>query len=87
MWDEEAFKLIKKKGKGSLTDSMKQAVRMIPEKVKWGVIEKWLRYQQLAYMSKVMIFRKTLYLTGFRFPACKSQFYITLNSKKGKEIT
>ena len=44
MWDEEAIKLVKKRGKGSLNENVRIAIKMTPEKVKFAVIEKWLRY-------------------------------------------
>lgn len=68
-----------KKSKGSkesVSKAMQTLIESTPQSVKEAVIYKWLRYQKHVFLTRVMIFRKTLLLWGFPDKECYLTFKI-----------
>jgi hypothetical protein len=61
--------MLKKKsdkgGKDNISEALKTLIRTTPQQVKEAVLHKWLKYQQMIYLSKVMMYRRAIHKIGF----------------------
>ena len=69
MWQEEEQKMMKKKSvkgsKDNISEALKTLIKTTPQEVKEAVILKWLKYQSMIYLSKVMVYRRAIHKIGF----------------------
>lgn len=69
MWQDEEQKMLKKKfvkgGKENVSEALKTLIKTTPQQVKDAVLYKWLKYQQMIYLSKVMVYRRVMHKIGF----------------------
>lgn len=63
-----------------VSQSLKKAIEHIPEVVKQAVIHKYLKYMKMIFMSKVMVYRKTIHRLGFKDFECMYAY------KRGRQL-
>jgi hypothetical protein len=83
--------MLKKKsdkgGKDNISEAfkaLKTLIRTTPQQVKEAVLHKWLKYQQMIYLSKVMMYRRAIHKIGFPNRDSHICFLLEYQEKKEK---